>query len=871
MSIIGFESNKPLLDYAIGNLWGNPEENHQYQVQMVRLSDYYGNIDNFSYMEAWRTLPKKGKFYHVFSVGGLDPGFWNFDTGLSRRNPLERWVNLGDLCTRRGVMINIYNTFGFNYTKAKAWVMCTYDGLVLIALEKLKTYVVPADMDMFFRVYTPTVPVPRNETVDVPGVNAFAYETLIYEFIPELAQFQARYAELKAKPGFTFVYHNGAYFHGAVNQIPNVVIGDVVEIIHDPTVIRAELYRYDQLPAYYSEMDKVRKLILHPPKTEGDFSLRYFDDNDYFLVGPKNYGLYFHRNNQRSVRQLTHQDIAISDYDVQMASGHLDDLKTLANDRILVLIRDTDWEYQWPWEHNRVRYLYRLSDADILRAMTGVRATVPEWTASNLEQGPVMSFTRNQWKNLTREGANKAFGYNASTLILSNTPVKVNHVPGTLGVEIPVTYRAACSAWEYDADGKLLGWWNMTNRLYFIPKYPGCKMVEFTLGTAGRNVDYKVVNTTTEVDPLNNVRVYVSPFSVLTGQLVGEMVDVTGDDTVYYIENGLLFWKKLDPVNQRGVLLFNTKCLGYSFELDHIDHSLSFAQTHIYDGGGLIFPTAFANYALWLNGHPLIDNVDWFFENGSFYIINKQFVVEGPQQITFRADQFHPDQELPVRKTELGFVDGGVIGRFPRYNLRDDRVTRCVIGGRLFRTADVPCAEQTSPSDLWDTLNGLPYMVKHTYTPVWYVEEYNNFPDYELAQEVDKRVSEYLTLYAEKPNQDPVIHNQQDKYRLFSPFLSVVVNAILNRLLVLPALKDMEEGYTDRFVRDQVASYLWWLKYDPVPRKFDLRYFAVMPYANYGLQTITSDEMIFIRQVNDLFLDSVCQIEGHFEVNDNVR
>ncbi|MDG4870861.1 hypothetical protein P8631_22945, partial [Guyparkeria sp. 1SP6A2] len=79
----------------------------------------------------------------------------------------------------------------------------------------------------------------------------------------------------------------------------------VVEIIHDPTVIRAEFYRYDQLPGYYSEMDKVRKLILHPPKVEGDFSLRYFDDNDYFLLGPKNYGLYFHRNNERSVRQLT--------------------------------------------------------------------------------------------------------------------------------------------------------------------------------------------------------------------------------------------------------------------------------------------------------------------------------------------------------------------------------------------------------------------------------------------------------------------------------------------------------------------------------------------------------------------------------------
>jgi len=871
MSIVAFDSNNPLLDFALKNLWGNPEENRQHQVKMARLSDYYGNVDNFGYMEAWRDLPKKGKLFHVFTLGGLDPGFWNFKTNRIRRNPLDRWVNLADLCALRGVMVKVHNTFGYSYSTAHAWVMCTYDGLTFIALEKLKTFPVPIEMEMFFRVYTPTVPVSRNEEALVPANNPFAYESMLYEFPNELSTFTARYNAYKKQPGFTFVYHNGVYFHGAPNQIPGLVLGDVVEIAHDPTVIRTELYRYNQLPGYYSELDNVRKLIIHPPKVADDFSFRYFDDNDYFVLGPKNFGLYFHRNSERSIRQLTHADVAISDYDLQIASGQHPDLKTLANDRILVLVRKTDWAYQWPWEANRVRYLYRLPDADILRAMTGARATVPEWAASNLEQGSAMTFTREQFRGLDREKATKALGYNASALVVSNTPVKVDYVPGTLGIEIPVSYRTACSAWEYDADGKLLGWWNMTNRLYFVPKYAKCKMVEFTLGTAGRNVDYKVVNGSTPVDPLVNVRVYVSNWSIVNQALAGEMVDVTGDSSVYTIENGTLLWKKLDAVNQRGVLLFNTKCLGYTFELDHIDHSLSFAQTHIYDGGGLIFPTAFANYSLWLNGHPLIDNVDWFFEDGYFYIINKQFIKEGAQQITFRADQFGPDQKLPVRKTELGFVDGGVIGRFERYNLRDDRVTRTVIGGRLFLTSDVPCAEKTSPSNLFDTLNGLPYMVKHTYTPVWYAEGYDNFAGYDDAQVSDKRIGDYMTLYATKPNKNAVVPNQQDKYRLFSPFLSVVVNAILNRLLIIPKLKTLEEGYSDQYVREQIKAYLWWLKYDPIPRKFDLRYFAVLPYANYGIQTVTSDELVFIRQVNRLFLDSVCHIEGHFQVNDNIR
>ena len=870
MNMLGFDSNNPLLGYAIDHLWGNPEENHQFQVEMVRITDYYGAVDFYGYMEKWRNLPKKDKFFHVFSVGGLDAGYWNFNTQHLRRNPLDRWINLGDLCTRRGIQLDVYNSKGYEYSVAKTWIQVTYDGLTLIALEKTRTFEIPNNDPMFFRCYTPTVARAMNDQVTFPNANPFAYETMVYESPQELQQFNARYLYFSNKAGFTFVYHNGAYFHGSPGQIPRLAVGDVVEFKHDPTVIKAELYNYNQLSAFYSELDDVRKLILHPPKKENDFTLRYFDDNDYYLLGPKDYGLYFHRNSKRAVRQLTHTDVAISDYDIQMTSEYHKDLKDLSKNRILVLVRKTDWEYQWPWESQRIRYLYRLSDVGIIKAMTGERATVPEWTAAQLEQGPVMSFTRDQFKDLTREDAKVAVGYNAATLVLSNTPVKVQYQPGTQGIEIPVTYRATCSAWEYDADGKLLGFWNLVNQLNFSPRYPECVMVEFVLGEAGRNLDYVVVDTDTLVNPVNDFRVYLTAWSVAINKPVGPLTDVTGDTSVYEMVNNTVVWKTLDTVNQRGILLFNTKCLGYTFELDHIDHSLSFAQTHVYDGGGLIFPIAFANYALWLNGHPLIDEVDWFFKDDYFYIINKQFIRPGAQEISFRADQFSPDQFAPIRQTELGFVDGGVIGRIPRYNLRDDRVTRTVIGGQLFLTKDVPNAETTSPSDLWSSLNGLPYMVKHTHVPVWYVERHDNFPGYLEAQQVSQRISDYLTLYAVKPNVNPAIPTQQDKYRLFSPFLSVVVNAILNKFLVIPSLDEMEEGYTDQWVREQVKPFMWWLAYDPVVRKFDLRYFAVMPYANYEIQTVTSDELVFIRQVNRLFLDSVCHIEGHFEVIHNV-
>jgi hypothetical protein len=116
----------------------------------------------------------------------------------------------------------------------------------------------------------------------------------------------------------------------------------------------------------------------------------------------------------------------------------------------------------------------------------------------------------------------------------------------------------------------------------------------------------------------------------------------------------------------------------------------------------------------------------------------------------------------------------------------------------------------------------------------------------------------------------PAVPNLQDKYRLYSPFLNVVVNGVLNNLIPLPAMGSGETAYSMQDVKDAVAPYIWWLKYDPVIRKYDRRYFAITPFANYGKLTVSDKELIFFKQVNDLYLESVCVIEGYFEVNNNV-
>lgn len=878
----------PLMRYVDKTLWANPEENQQYQVQMNRVTDGYGVSVNFSYMNKWRVLPRQGRFFDIFSIGGLAPGYWNFKSQLVNRNPLDRWINISQVTKNRGFQLDIYNTQGFQFSRGHAWMMVTYDGLVLIALEKLRGYPLPADMKMFFRCYTPSQGVTKGKEALAVNANPFHYESMVYDNVAELQTFQGRYQSWKAKPGFTATFHNGTFWSGAPNTVPGLKLGDFVEIWHDPTVIRTELYSYSNLADFYSELDKKRKVILHPAKRRGEFTIRYFDDNDYYLLGKSGRGVYFHRNDKKTVRQLTHVDVSIADDVIREAANAHPDLSQISDLRILVLIRKTDWEYQWPNDSQRIRYLYRLPDVDIVKAFTGARANMPEWTANGLEQGPVIGLLRSQWKDTNRDKALLSVGYNAATRVLSETPVRAAYNSGGIGIEIPDSYRRACTVWEYNEAGHLLGYRSFSNARYYNPVDPSCAKLEFTFGLHGRTIDNVVTNQDIILDKQLDYRVFVSAYSTILGQLVGELVEVTGNKAYYEMQGLRLVWKGLDKVNQRGVIFNNSRSLAYTFTLDHIDHSLAFALTHIYQSGGLIFPHSFAQIYVWLNKRPLIDGVDFIFKNNYIYIVNKEFLREGSQEITVSAHGFHSKDTNPNGDVELGFVDGGVIGRFNRYNLRGDRCTRTVIDGALYLTDEVPSAERFVPDDQWNTLNGKPYMVKHVYAPLVDVKDFDNYPLFKEAREVDQRVSDYLTKWLPKPTTPeeeilwegvltegppgpgrPVIANLQDKYRLFSPFMSVIVNGIKNGLITVPEWVGGETAFSNQDVELAIKPYKWWLEVDPVTLKFDRRYFAIMPYSNVEKLTVTSRELQFIKQVNDNYLSSVCAIEGHFTVNNN--
>ena len=188
-----------------------------------------------------------------------------------------------------------------------------------------------------------------------------------------------------------------------------------------------------------------------------------------------------------------------------------------------------------------------------------------------------------------------------------------------------------------------------------------------------------------------------------------------------------------------------------------------------------------ATLSIWMNGHPLIENIDYTVDYPSIYIWNKQFITTtGTNHFVVMAEGLSPTFNSPLNQSELGYIVGGVLGYNGRYNIRDDRNTRIIAGGRLWMPSDIPSSELSATQDASSTLNGFPYCVKHVYQTIKDIVPYASYNGFDAARDLDSRISAYMTQNYTKVS--PIIPNLQDKYRLFSPFLSEIVNAIVLKL-----------------------------------------------------------------------------------------
>lgn len=848
----------PLSRYAVKDMYSNPGTARQFQLQLTQVSPDVGYINTFQFMGKYRKTPIEKDYFLVFNMAGFDGSTWNFHELFTRMDPADQWINVAKICKDRGMIIDIYGDDGRIYPRDKCWVMSTYDGQQLLAVKKLQAFPHTWREARYLHCYTIQTklydPVTNAEVLDWPRFSSNNGNT-----VEEKDRMKIIYAEYKKLPGQTLVYLNGYLWNGFPSD--DLLVGsEVIEITNDPSIWKSERYRVEDLRNFESVRDTTRKLIIHPNK-EDDFTYRYVNDVAFYLTESNGRGIYLHRNRESNFRQLTHRDYSVAATLVD-DMGNMDEMLKEEDQYIQLFYRKNDYAQELQYEASGIRWLYRMDDQNILGALSGINSTMREWFAQTLENAETNLYLDRPYMELSHAQAREAVGYNRATQVLAGSPISYDPTTGE-EIEVPPSCRNELTMFEYDVDGLFLRM-RKYSKVNFVRPSDDCHLVELYPGKPGLRIHFEVGSGLMFVDKNVTPRFYYQTVTV-GGELTGERMPAKeGEQYTFDRATGKVTWT-LPSSMFTGMILYNDQTLYKEFTLNHIDNSLSFSVTHEWASGGLLADVAPANIMVIMNRHSLIENVDYVVDFPDIHILNHQFLKAGGNDFVLYCSEWSPVGETtPLEQSELGYVSGGVIGQNGRYNLREDRVTRTTIAGKLMDPLKVPTAELTSGHELLNPLNGFPYGVKHWYLPLRDWVEYDQTAGWAEARDRDKRMSDYLTLFAVKPI-PAVMASMMDKYRVFSPFMNAVVNQLLLGLIELDDLPS-GESYSVDYVLRKTADFQWLLDYDPVVRNYDIRYFAVFPYVQQEKVAVAPKELIFIQSVNHVLLQDRVNVNGHFEV-----
>ncbi len=309
----------------------------------------------------------------------------------------EEWIPSDVLCNDYQILLDSYHIHGVMFHKKHVFIKkCKMNESFIIAINKTmiaKTLLTPADMDgVRFTIYY-DYDLVNNITVysfDVPPWDSNLAER--YNIYRTYTNLQSTEVEDR-KPAVIF-FLNG--IETQATGAANMPLDCHVDIIFDRNVALDFIYDLTDPNlnvGYFSEMDECDKTIVHIPKDYNPNNWMITHNAIEIYVRKKaperdgTYkGLYLHRCADRSVGQITHQDISIPNYILDAYRDYLDTPEIILrviwrqHKDINVLIRDK----------NYIDILYQVNeDQAIIQYLGGLHIWTQAfyfWTANYLEQ-----------------------------------------------------------------------------------------------------------------------------------------------------------------------------------------------------------------------------------------------------------------------------------------------------------------------------------------------------------------------------------------------------------------------------------------------------------------------------------------------------
>ncbi len=844
-----------LVNHALKNVWCNPRQDNQYVIAPKRVSVPLGALNRITVMDTEIAFPIQRQRFHVFVVGQLDP--WVI--GLLRQVPLwfqQRWYSFAEAVNASNMEVTIYNANGVVLPRNKTYYMFIDEQTLVFAVPADKRFPVDYRNDqLYFRFYSSayfkitegsakklrcgfSIPTSNNDIL--------ALENFITAKRSEFANVR--------------VYINGMLVDRP--RLGDTQLNDYVEWVGDDSFVRMKEWKLTELHKFRSEMDETYKYLLHYNGVEPT-QIEYQDDIDIHVVyrPPNGFarGLYYNRNHESHHRMLTHRDYSIRTDRVEVIQQELEtilntDISNLNHVSIQLFVRQDAFNRPLVFENQRIFEMYKLDDTNIIRSMVGLDSVVPEWNAIELEKCGYTSLMKQRYRSVDIHNVEEAYGYNACSKILADTPTKTRLNSGRQRATIPYGLQKNSTFYEFDTNGVMLGWKQHLNDDDYEADSNLCRLVEGVCGLGGDYVDGSSGQTELPLPgPGIGYRVYRC--YLVAGVPNNNWVDITGtneytivDNKVVWAGGGAEHW-----LHVRTDLRF----ISYDTEVTMNDGLLNFTVMENPTGNpnDTMVPMSIpmAQLDIWMNDRPLIRGLDYYIVFPQIYVTNRLYLeqpIEGtPQKFHVRMRSL-PGADMKFDDIEQrGWVYHDAISVNHRYDIKDDKVLQINVGGRIMHRDDVIFGEdRPSPAPLAG-MNGLPYQIKDLIVPMWGFTYNTTETMREASQEIDVRVSNYMTEKFSPMEPDTLAVIPQ-RYPVVSPFLSHILFLLRNKTIELP----QDRHLTDQEVTALCQPFESLLVYDPLAdENVDEKFMYVIPHMNDTPYTLEFLEYRFFLQVIRLY------------------
>lgn len=850
-----------VVDHAQKNVWCVPNQDRQARLEPAKITPLGGVWNTVRIM--WRdiTLPVPNVHFHLYNIGQFNNAL------LGLPDSYGVWTSFQSAMNAVPLIVDIYAASGVQMPRFACWYMMTRDKDLIIAVQDQSSINIDLDSDpIFLRFYSNAYYNSQASSKIADFIKTNGSQVLnsaaIVALQNEYQTLQSQMAAGTIPKGEVYAFVNG----WRVSQIDlfTAKVGDCVEYIYDSSIYAVVDIPVANMPVFTSTLDSKLKYLVHYPGL-GDQKIDYQDDIDLFLYQPiagdqqgRWSGLYYHRNNADAVRMVTHKDYAIPTTYVQAYAAGQPAWTDISKLTLRLHIRKAGMARPLVFENNRIHELYKLPDAEIVQAMVGVNATVPNWQAATLEASAYTQIMRQVRTNdITNLMVQNAYGYNAISKLIGDTPQFTRAYSGQTIADIPYSLSDNCTGYEYDVNGQLLGFFQHRGGTTYVASSSLTNLVEMVSGQGGQLLDETYGQNQVALMPGRNYRYYTCPIDPVTGHPTFNWTDVTGSGQ-YAVQNNQATWL-IDTTKTYTLVRGDTRFLAYELSLPMTAGVLQFSLTQqavrFSQIQNIVMEIPMGELQLWLNGFALIEGIDYFVKFPQVVITNKNFLKNAatdPQDIMVRFMGFCNSDLTRTLAEDVGWVKYGRLSDNNMFDIRDDKVLSIIAGGRAYDRSQLTFQETTGAVIPQDARNGEPYQIRDIVTPLDGLVNADTYSLRAQAQAIDQVVAAYMTARLQET--DPDIPSViPDLWRVYSPFFSRIMADLLSGQL---APSFLTGNYSDQDVKNACASYEWLLVFDQTQdaQLADTEYMVVQPHIFDQPVTVSIYIYKFLTRVVSLYL-----------------